>query len=103
MKQVELDIPREAADFLREAIAEAGGNEVYFLGKVRWDEAQVVATLDEVEVFARGNTVSAPAILAGAESWDLALHNHPGGDLQPSQADLAVAVGLVEKPKLSVG
>ena len=94
MKQVELDIPREAADFLRAAIAEAGGNEVYFLGKVRWDEAQAVATLDEVEVFARGNTVSAPAILAGAESWDLALHNHPGGDLQPSQADLAVAAEL---------
>ena len=94
MKQVELEIPSEAAGFLREAIAQAGGNEVYFLGKVRWDESQAVASLVEVEVFARGNNVSAPAILAGAESWDLAIHNHPGGDLQPSQADLAVASEL---------
>ncbi|MCH2583153.1 MAG: helicase, partial [Planctomycetes bacterium] len=94
MKQVELEIPSEAAGFLRDAIAQAGGNEVYFLGKVRWDESQAVASLVEVEGFARGNNVSAPAILAGAESWDLAIHNHPGGDLQPSQADLAVASEL---------
>ena len=94
MKQVELEIPSEAAGFLREAIAQAGGNEVYFLGKVRWDESQAVASLVEVEVFARGNNVSVPAILAGAESWDLAIHNHPGGDLQPSQAELAVASEL---------
>ena len=62
MKQVELEIPSEAAGFLREAIAQARGNEVYFLGKVRWDESQAVASLVEVEVFARGNNVSAPAI-----------------------------------------
>ena len=94
MKQVELVIPSEAAGFLREAIAQAGGNEVYFLGKVRWDDSQEVATLAEVEVFARGNVVSVPAIVAGAESWDLAIHNHPGGNLEPSQADLKVASEL---------
>ena len=53
MKQVELEIPSEAAGFLREAIAQARGNEVYFLGKVSWDESQAVASLVEVEVFAR--------------------------------------------------
>ncbi len=94
MKQVELDIPSQAALFLREAISQVKGNEVYFLGKVSWDEEQTVATLGEVEVFARGNSVAAPAIIAGAEDWDLAIHNHPGGDLQPSDADLAVAAEL---------
>lgn len=94
MKQVELDIPSPAAGFLREAISQAGGNEVYFLGRVSWNEEQTVATLGEVEVFARGNSVSAPAIIAGAEDWDLAIHNHPGGDLQPSDADLSVAAEL---------
>ncbi|MFP6737848.1 MAG: helicase, partial [Planctomycetota bacterium] len=94
MKQVELDIPSQAALFLREAISQVNGNEVYFLGRVSWNEKQTVATLGEVEVFARGNSVAAPAIIAGAEDWDLAIHNHPGGDLQPSDADLSVAAEL---------
>ena len=94
MKQVELDIPPPAALFLREAISQANGNEVYFLGKVSWNEEQTLATLGEVEVFARGNSVAAPAIIDGAEDWDLAIHNHPGGDLQPSDADLSVAAEL---------
>lgn len=94
MKQVELDIPSPAVIFLREAISQVGGNEVYFLARLRWDEDQTVATVTEVEVFSRGNSVSAPAIIAGAEDWDLAIHNHPGGDLQPSDADLAVAAEL---------
>src|SRR4030095_4583036 len=31
------------------------------------------------------------AIVQRAEGWDLAIHNHPSGHLEPSDADLAIA------------
>ena len=50
---------------LKEAIAEAEGNEVYFLARVRWNDTQTIATLREVEVFAQGNEGMVPAVLDG--------------------------------------
>jgi ATP-dependent DNA helicase DinG len=66
-------------------IARAGGNEVFFLGRV---EAGVVV---DVEVLARGNADSAPAILQIPAPGDVVLHNHPSGGLEPSPADMGVA------------
>ena len=97
MRSVELEIPESASSFLRDAIRGAAGQEVYFLGRVDWsergagDDVVQVARLTEVEVFCRGNRASAPAIIQGAETWDLSLHNHPSGRLEPSEADIAVA------------
>ncbi|MBI4584928.1 MAG: DEAD/DEAH box helicase family protein [Planctomycetes bacterium] len=88
-----LFIPKPIQDFLAATIASAGGNEVYFLGRVRWQDKSL-AVLEEVDVFARGNQSSAPAIIERAEEWDIAIHNHPGGDLTPSDADNAVASEL---------
>jgi ATP-dependent DNA helicase DinG len=71
---------------LRAAIAETGGNEVFFLG--RTDETKLVV---EVEPLARGNRDAVAAILVAASFGDVVIHNHPSGALTPSSADLDVA------------
>lgn len=71
---------------MRETIAEAGGNEVFFLG--RTDEAKRVI---EVEALARGNRDAVAAIMVAASFGDVVIHNHPSGQLVPSQADLEVS------------
>ena len=74
---------------LRTAIAEAAGNEVFFLGRTD-DECRVV----EVEVLARGSSEAVPAILQLCRYGDVVIHNHPSGHLQPSGADLEIASRL---------
>ncbi|MCO5172366.1 MAG: helicase [Planctomycetes bacterium] len=77
---------------IRREVAQAGGAEVVFFGRVDRDGRVV-----EVEVAARGNMGAAPALVSRADGHDVALHNHPGGVLLPSDADLAVAVALAER------
>jgi ATP-dependent DNA helicase DinG len=74
---------------LRTAITEAGGNEVFCLG--RTDGERCVAS---IEVLARGHAAAVPAILQRCCPGDVAIHNHPGGDLTPSDADLTIASRL---------
>ena len=69
---------------MRAAIADADGNEVFFLG--RTDEAKLVI---EAEPLARGNRDAVPAILVAASFGDVVVHNHPSGLLTPSPADLS--------------
>jgi ATP-dependent DNA helicase DinG len=71
---------------MREAIAEAGGNEVFFVG--RTDEARIVT---EVEPLARGNRDAVAAIMVATSFGDVVIHNHPSGDLTPSRPDIEVA------------
>lgn len=78
-----------AADALRAAVRDAGGNEVFLVGRL--DEALKV---ESVEVFARGHAEAAPAVLAAARPGEVVIHNHPSGVLVPSSADLAVASNL---------
>lgn len=94
MADFQLDIPDERRRFLADIIREAGGNEVFFLGRVEWGEDEYRAKLGELDVLARGHASAAPAIIEGAERWDIAIHNHPSGSLTPSDADIAVASQL---------
>ena len=71
---------------LRAAINDADGNEVFFLG--RTDEARLVV---EVEPLARGNRDAVAAIMIAASFGDVVIHNHPSGQLTPSQADIEIA------------
>lgn len=71
---------------MREAIAETGGNEVFFLG--RTDEAKLVV---EVEPLARGNRDAVAAIMVAASFGDVVIHNHPSGNLTPSRPDIEIA------------
>jgi len=78
-----------AAAALREAILDAGGNEVFALGSL---DAQ--GRVAEVRVVARGNAHAAPAILHLPRPGEVVIHNHPSGALSPSDADLSVASAL---------
>jgi len=71
---------------MREAIADAAGNEVFFLG--RTDGAGRVI---DVEPLARGNRDAVAAIVVAASCGDVVIHNHPSGILTPSSADLEIA------------
>lgn len=79
-------ISQEAILKMRNEIDLAGGNEVFFRGVV--DEELVVT---DVEVLARGNDKSVPAILRLMKKKEVIIHNHPSGYLYPSDADVQVA------------
>ncbi|WP_026841142.1 helicase C-terminal domain-containing protein [Citrifermentans bremense] len=76
----------QAIQQLRSAIDDANGNEVFFLG--RTDEARIVV---EVEPLARGNRDAVPAIMIACSFGDVVIHNHPSGNLTPSQPDIEIA------------
>ncbi len=78
-----------ACQTLRREITEAGGNEVFFLG--RTDDRQRVIS---VEVLARGSAAAVPAILQPCRYGEVVIHNHPGGNLTPSSADIEIASRL---------
>ncbi|MBN2232693.1 MAG: helicase [Deltaproteobacteria bacterium] len=74
---------------LRAAVAAAGGREVLFQG-VCDDNGRIAV----VRVLARGNPRMAPAVDAGLQAGEVIIHNHPTGNLEPSDADIAVAARL---------
>jgi ATP-dependent DNA helicase DinG len=74
---------------MREAIAEADGNEVFFVGKLGPD-----GLVASVKVGARGNEEAVPVLSPLVEEGDLIIHNHPSGGTRPSSADLGIAARL---------
>ena len=76
----------DSAAQLRQAIAEADGKEVLAVGRL--DENRLVC---EITVAARGSADAVPALMPYMERSDVVVHNHPSGDLHPSDADLRVA------------
>ncbi len=71
---------------LRNEILATGGNEVFFLGRTG-DQLQVT----EVDALARGSRDAVPAILSTCDYGNVVIHNHPSGDLRPSEADMEIA------------
>ncbi|MBR1640461.1 MAG: DEAD/DEAH box helicase family protein [Treponema sp.] len=73
---------------LAAAIQEAGGNEVFFTGKINSD-GLVVA----VKIGSRGKSDTVPVNFSDVRNPEssVLIHNHPSGKLFPSDADLAVA------------
>jgi ATP-dependent DNA helicase DinG len=86
---IEQRLSAVAADALRAAVADAGGNEVFFLGTLD-DQLEVTS----VRVLARGNRHAVPALLQVPRPGEVVIHNHPSGMLAPSDADLSVASTL---------
>lgn len=76
---------------MRQAIAESGGNEVFFLG-----HTDPGLAINGATVLARGNHQAVPAITSRCCSGDTVIHNHPSGNLTPSNADLSIAARLGE-------
>lgn len=77
--------PQAAQDFAA-AIADAGGVEVFAVGRLD-GEGRVA----EIEVHCRGNTGAVPALLRAPRPGEVVIHNHPSGLLQASDADLHLA------------
>jgi len=74
---------------LRQEIEEAGGREVLCTGRVD-SKGRVVSIL----AVAHGNETAVPALYPHMERGDVVIHNHPGGRLFPSDADIGVASRL---------
>lgn len=67
-------------------IKESVGTEVFFVGSL--DENGIV---DGVRVVARGNDYSVPAVVDSVKSGEVVIHNHPSGNLTPSNEDINMA------------
>jgi ATP-dependent DNA helicase DinG len=85
----ELFLAPEAAVRIREEIARAGGNEVCLLLAV-----EPGGGLTDPRVVARGNSSTVLAAVGDMEAGQVLLHNHPSGNLAPSDADLLIAERL---------
>ena len=72
-------------ELMRQEIAAAAGNEVFFRGRFVGDK------VGEVEALARGNQAMTPALSRQVKAGEVVIHNHPSGNLTPSDADLRVA------------
>jgi len=80
------------ASLMRQEIAAANNNEVFFCATLNED------ILEDVRVMARGNKFSVPAVVqAQAGQRLVVIHNHPSGDLTPSGADITVASKLARE------
>lgn len=88
---VPLRLSEEAAERIRMEVNRAGGREVSFLTDVGEDR-----TLRNARAVARGNRTAVLAASRDAPQGSVMVHNHPSGDLEPSDADLSVAAALFE-------
>ena len=77
---------------MRAAIRLAGGREVCFVGTLDADGAVRTA-----RTVARGDSRSVLALPGFAKAGEILLHNHPSGVLEPSTADMEVAVRMFEQ------
>jgi ATP-dependent DNA helicase DinG len=68
---------------IRSEIAHAKGNEVFFLGYT--NEEKIVF---DVKTMSRGNQSRVAACTEDVEAGNVLIHNHPGDDLSPSDADV---------------
>lgn len=75
-----------AAAEIRAHIAEAGGREVFLEGRL---DAQ--GCVESVRVIARGTQSAVPAFIEGVAKGSVVIHNHPSGDIGPSEPDLELA------------
>ncbi|HYW33091.1 MAG TPA: helicase C-terminal domain-containing protein, partial [Gemmatimonas sp.] len=82
----EARLSRAASAAMRTAIKLAGGNEVCFVATV--DEEGLVLT---ARVVSRGDIGSVLALPGVAQAGEMLLHNHPSGNLEPSEADTDIA------------
>lgn len=83
--EVEKRFLENAVAEMRAEIDKSGGNEVFFCGDI--DDSGRVCS---VHASARGRADSVPLNLMDAAECDVLIHNHPSGNLSPSDADFIV-------------
>jgi ATP-dependent DNA helicase DinG len=82
-------ISESACTFIRESISRNNGGEVFFIAKV--DENQIVVGAD---AHAFGSQNAVPVLMKLVSFGDVVIHNHPDGNLEPSDSDINVAGAL---------
>ncbi len=91
MGEAEKRIVREICADMADVIADSGGNEVFFTGRI--DRDGIVA---DVTVCARGHDSAVPLVRSAALEADVLIHNHPSGLLTPSDADMKIAAAMAD-------
>ena len=76
----------EVIEFMRNGIKEANNNEVFFTGNINSDGVVI-----SVKIGCRGNEHSVPVNFTDKREACVLIHNHPSGNLTPSEADMGVA------------
>jgi ATP-dependent DNA helicase DinG len=84
-----LHLTKSAAGALRHEIEKARGNEVCFVAEVGEDGG-----VRHPRAVARGHRSAVLAAVRDASWGSLVIHNHPSGELEPSDPDLQVAAEL---------
>ncbi len=77
---------QEVLENIRKTIWSYDGNEVFFAGTI--DSSGIVVSVTDA---AHGNESSVPVQVEEARNCSVLIHNHPGGNLTPSDADIHVA------------
>lgn len=90
--RADLSLSIAASGFICREIARANGNEVCFLAGIASDGG-----LTDPQVVARGHATAVLAAIRDPAPGGMVLHNHPSGELDPSEADLAIAAQLWEQ------
>jgi ATP-dependent DNA helicase DinG len=86
-----LTLTPSAAESIRLEISRSGGNEVCFVARVGESGA-----VEDPRPVARGHRSAVLAAVRDAEPGSLVIHNHPSGELEPSDPDLEIAAQLYE-------
>lgn len=84
-------LTEQVIDDIFNSILDAGENEVFFTGQI--DENGIVTS---VKVGSRGTSSEVPVNFYDTKSSSVIIHNHPSGNLTPSQADLSVAENMAQ-------
>ena len=79
-------LSEDVCSYMRQAIEDSLGNEVFFTGKIN-DDGLVIS----VKTGSRGNEHTVPLNFTDERTCHVLIHNHPSGRLIPSDADLSVA------------
>lgn len=83
---------QQVLEQLAQDISEAGGNEVFWVGRINEDGIVV-----SVELGSRGNEDSVIINSNVARQGHVLIHNHPSGNLRPSEADQNIAYNSSEQ------
>src|SRR3954452_9358064 len=82
-------IAKQPAQAMRTAIKLAGGREVCFVCSLG-----AKGVIETARVVSRGGIASGLALPGIAERGEMLVHNHPSGELSPSDADQDIAARL---------
>jgi ATP-dependent DNA helicase DinG len=82
----------EVGEKIEKEITAASGNEIFI--RAQLNNKNII---QEIEVLARGNSYSAPAVINNIMAGEMIIHNHPSGDLTPSAADIRLAAKMAAR------